>query len=87
LALIDSGRAVAETSAQFELSEQTIYTWRRQARIDAGLEPGLSTTEQAELSAAKRRIRELEVELAVHRRTRELLQEQTNPKAPTRRSK
>jgi transposase-like protein len=87
LGLIDSGRAVAEVSALFELSEQTIYTWRRQARIDAGLEPGLSTTEHAELSAAKRRIRELEVELAVHRRATELLKEKTDPKAPTRRSK
>jgi transposase len=64
VALIDSGQSVAEVAAQFELSEQTIYTWRRQARIDAGLEPGLSTVEQAELAAAKRRIRELEVELA-----------------------
>lgn len=42
----------------------TIYTWRRQARIDAGLEAGVTTSEQAELAAAKRRIRELETELA-----------------------
>jgi site-specific recombinase XerD len=38
------------------------------------VEPGLSTVEGAELTAAKRRIREPEVELAVHRRAAELLQ-------------
>jgi len=26
----------------FKISEQTIYTWRRQARIDRGLEAGLT---------------------------------------------
>ena len=66
--LVEGGRKVAEVAADLEISEQTIYTWRRQARIDAGLEVGLTTSEQAELAAAKRRIRELETELAIHRR-------------------
>lgn len=47
--------------------------WRKQDRIDKGLEPGLSSVERSELSAAKRRIAELETELAVHRRASELL--------------
>jgi len=37
---------------------------------------GLTTDEAAELRAAKRRIRELETELAVTRRANELLKEQ-----------
>ncbi len=85
--LVEGGRKVAEVAAEFEVSEQTIYTWRRQARIDAGLEAGVSTIEQAELAAAKRRIRELEAEFAIHRRATELLKEKTGPKGRTRRSK
>ncbi len=78
--LIEGGRKVAEVAADLEISEQSIYTWRRQARIDAGFEPGLSTAERAELVAAKRRIRELETEVAVHRRATELLKDKTHPK-------
>ena len=85
--LVEGGRKVAEVAADLGISEQTIYTWRRQARIDAGLEAGLSTSEQAELAAAKRRIRELETELAIHRRATELLKGKTSPKGHTRRSK
>jgi transposase-like protein len=85
--LVEGGRKVAEVAADLGISEQTIYVWRRQARIDAGLEAGLSTSEQAELATAKRRIRELETELAIHRRATELLKEKTSPKGRTRRSK
>jgi transposase-like protein len=83
---VEGGRKVAEIAADLGISEQTIYTWRRQARIDAGLEAGLSTSEQSELTAAKRRIRELETELAIHRRATELLKEKSHPKGGTRRS-
>jgi transposase-like protein len=78
---------LAEVAAELGISEQTIYTWRRQARIDAGVEAGVTTGEKAELAAAKRRIRELETELAIHRRATELLEEETDPKGPSRRSK
>jgi len=53
--LVEGGRKVAEVAAELGISQQTIYTGRRQALIDAGLEAGLSTSEQAELAAAKRR--------------------------------
>jgi transposase-like protein len=85
--LVEGGRKVAEVAAELQISEQTIYTWRRQARIDAGIEAGVTTSEKAELAAAKRRTRELETELAIHRRATELLKEQTDPKGPSRRSK
>ncbi len=84
--LVEGGRKVSDVAAEFEVSEQTIYTWRRQARIDAGLEAGVTTSEQAELAAANRRIRELETELEIHRRATELLKEKTGPKGRTRRS-
>jgi transposase-like protein len=38
------------------ISDQTIYTWRRQDRIDNGLEPGLTSGEKSERAAAKQRI-------------------------------
>jgi transposase-like protein len=87
LALVEGGRTVADLAAELGASEQTIYTWRRQARIDAGLEACVTTAEHAELAAAKRRIRELETELAIHRRATELLKEKIDPKERTRRSK
>ena len=87
MALVEGGRRVAEVAAELNVSQQTIYTWRRQARIDAGLEAGITTGERAELEAAKRRIRELETELAIHRRATELLKETRGPKGRTRRSK
>jgi len=86
LELIGTGRPVREVAGDLGISEQTIYTWRRQDRIDRGLEPGLASTERAELVAARKRVRELETELAVHRRAAELLKEKARPKAGTRRS-
>ena len=85
--LVEGGRKVCEGAVELEVSEQTIYTSRRPARIDAGIETGVTTSEQAELAAARRRIRELEMELAIHRRATELLKENTDPKGRTRRSK
>jgi hypothetical protein len=57
---------------------------RGRRRIDRGLEAGVSTLERAELAVAKRRIRELEAELAVHRRAAELLKETNHPKVGSR---
>jgi len=86
--LVEGGRKVSEVSEELGVSQQTIYSWRRQARIDAGLEAGVTTEERSELAAAKRRIRELETELAIHRRATELLKgEHPDPKGSTRRSK
>ena len=82
--LLAAGRKVADVARDLGVSEQAIYGWRRQEQIDRGLEPGLSTVEQAELAAAKRRIHELEAELAVHRRAAELLKESSVPKVGSR---
>ena len=82
--LLGSGRKVADVARDLGVSEQAICGWRRQERIDRGIDPGLSTLEQAELAAATRRIRELEAELAVHRRAAELLKETGRPKGGSR---
>ena len=73
LDLIGAGRQIRYVATNFEISEQAIYSWRRQDRVDRVLEPGLSSVEHAELVAACRHICELETELAVHRLATELL--------------
>src|ERR1700722_11532088 len=87
LDLIESGRKVADVARDLGISDQTIYLWRRQDRVDRGLEPGLTSGERSELVAANKRIRELETELEVHRRAAELLKERTDPKGDSRPSR
>ncbi|MEZ5202887.1 MAG: transposase [Acidimicrobiales bacterium] len=80
LDLVDAGRPIADIARDLGISDQTVYNWRRQDRVDRGVEPGLSTGERAELAAARKKIRELESELAVHRRASELLKESADPR-------
>jgi transposase-like protein len=84
LDLVDSGRKVADVARDLGISGQTMYNWRRQDRIDRGLEPGATSAELAELTTAKKRIRELETELEIHRRATEQLKERTDPKGGSR---
>ncbi len=84
LDLVAAGRPVAQIAADLGISDQTIYSSRRQELIGTGQLPGLNRTEQAELSAANKRIRELETEVAILKRARELLREPNDPKGGTR---
>jgi transposase-like protein len=68
LDLVAAGRRVEDVAWDLGLSDQTIYSCRRQDRIDHGLGAGLTSAERAELLSARRRIHELETELAIHRR-------------------
>jgi transposase-like protein len=81
LDLVEAGRPVAEVAKALGISDRTIHTWRRQDRIDKGLEPGLTSAEESELAAARQRISQLEAELAVHRRASELLATTVYPAA------
>jgi transposase len=87
LDLIEAGRPVADVARDLGISAESIYTWRRQDRIDKGLQPGLTSAEKSELTAAKRRIAELEAELAIHRRASELLGRVVSPKGGSRPSR
>jgi hypothetical protein len=51
--VVEAGRRVRGVATDLAISEQTIYVWRRQDRIDRGLEPGLSSAEHAELVTAR----------------------------------
>ena len=87
LDLVEAGRPVADVARDLGISAESIYTWRRQDRIDKGLVPGLTSLEKAELVAARKRIAELETELQVSRRAAELLRESADPKGGSRRSR
>jgi transposase InsO family protein/transposase-like protein len=72
---VRSGRTVAEVAAAVEVGESTVYRWVRQDRIDRGELAGTSSVDNAELRAAKRRIAELESELAIVKRASALFDE------------
>ena len=87
LDLVAAGRPVAQVAHDLDISAQVIYTWRRQQLIDSGQVPGMTSADRAELVAARKRIAELENELAIHRRAAELLGDVVPPKGGTRRSR
>jgi transposase-like protein len=72
---VRSGLRVAEMAASVDVAEAMVYRWVRQDRIDRGELGGTSTVDNAELRAAKRRIAELESELAVVKRASALFDE------------
>ena len=72
---IRGGRSVAVLARELEMAESTLYRWKRQDRVDQGLVGGMSSSEGALLQAARRRIKELEAELAAVKRASELFGE------------
>jgi len=60
-----AGEDVAALSDEHSISVNTLYKWRRQARIDAGREAGIVSGDIDPLADARRRIKELEAELVL----------------------
>jgi transposase-like protein len=83
--LAGAGTRVRRLARTFGMSEATIYNWLRQERIDSGEIAGVRTDQAIELSAAKRRVKQLETELAVAPKVNEVfLDQDLAPKASTR---
>jgi transposase len=83
--LARAGTRVAQLSQTFGMTETTIYNWIKQEKIDQGELDGLSTDQSLQLAAAKKRIRQLETELAVARKVNEIfLDQDLAPKASSR---
>ena len=61
-----SGKRLAEIAAELGCAEQTLRSWVKQERIDAGGAPGLTSDERV-------RLRELERENRILREEREIL--------------
>jgi transposase len=57
-----SGKPVSQVAKDLDVSEQTLYVWRRQADIDAGRREGLTTEEREELRALRKENRTLKME-------------------------
>ena len=79
--LVRAGRPVRLVAEELGLAPATVHRWKAQDLIDRGVKPGTSTSECGELAAARRRIRELETELALVRQAAALFEEGVRPKA------
>ena len=64
----DPGVTVEQVAKDFGVHPMTLFTWLRQADIDAGDKPGVVRTESAELRELRRRNKLLEQENEVLRR-------------------
>jgi len=64
----EPGVRVKDIAADFGISESCLTNWLTAADVDDGTRPGTTAAENAELRAAKRRIRLLEQENEVLRR-------------------
>jgi transposase len=84
--LVRAGRPVRLVAGELGLAPATVHRWKAQDLIDRGVKPGLSTNECGELAAARRRIRELETELALVKQAAALFEEGCAQKPPTRSS-
>ncbi len=64
----------------------TIHRWLDQDRIDHGEKPGATSSQNTELAAARKRVRELEHELELIRKAAAIFdeQEKIRPKGSTR---
>ena len=68
-------------AVELGLAEATVHRWKAQELVDRGVKAGISTRERDELAAARRRIRQLETELALVTQAAALFEEGVRPKA------
>lgn len=75
----EPGVTVEQIAKDFGVHPMTLFKWLRQADVDAGGKPGVSSGESAELREARRRIRLLEQENEVLRRAAAYLSQANLP--------
>jgi transposase-like protein len=71
-----AGESVISLVEETAVPERTLYRWKQQALINAGLKDGPDSQESAEPRAAKKRIRALENELQLVKDPSELFDAQ-----------
>ena len=80
-----AGEAVLDLAKELDIGFSTLYRWKRQALVDIGQAPGTKRVEADMLAQARRRIKDLEDELALVKAASRLFEETTHdPKASTR---
>jgi transposase-like protein len=59
-----SDRPVIEIATELGVSEQSLYRWAQQSKVDVQADPDgpLTTAERTELAALRRRVKEVEME-------------------------
>lgn len=75
VALVRSGKQAKQVAYELGISAGCLHNWIKQDRIDRGELTGKTTSESAELRAARKQIRELETELAIIRHAAKFLAE------------
>ena len=60
--ILDGDRSIASVARDLGIGETNLGNWVRQARIDRGERPGLTTSERAELVELRREVRTLPME-------------------------
>jgi transposase len=71
---------IAEVASDFDISEESVRRWMRQADIDDGIVKGQTSSEQSELVQLRRRMRKLEMENDILRRAAAYFAQSSLPK-------
>lgn len=61
-------RSIAEVARDFDLTETAVRSWVKQAEVDAGSRPGLSTEEREELAQLRGENRRLRGDVEILKR-------------------
>jgi transposase len=83
IARVRAGKPQKQTADDLGIHPVTLSKWINQDDIDRGARPGVPSSESTELREARRRIREVETELAIVLQAAELLQHKRTPTTPT----
>jgi len=75
----EPGVRLRDVAADFGISESCLIGWLKRADVEAGIKPGVTDAEHAELREAKRRVRLLEQENEVLRRAAAYLSQANLP--------
>ena len=75
----DPGVTLEQIAADFGIHPMTLSKWLRQAKVDEGAQPGVSSTESAENRELRRRVKLLEQENEVLRRAAAYLSQANLP--------
>lgn len=88
-ARLRAGEPVVEIAAETGISPATLFRWKAQVLVDAGVREGVPSVEADELASAKKRSAALEAELKLTRNACELFDDQAvvSPKGESRSSR